>query len=408
MIYSFLDKVSHVVLPEVFPNPFNDDPPELARLAGLHLQNKLKQYHDQPAGMIGVLVIKDLNSKFSYIASYSDELVYDSENIQFISVPGLEDEKLSICNPEGVHRPIKSFFDKTHLIKGIGKCATSRLLNYANLHKLTPVAVTEFWWGAASSNEVRHHGQFYPSSRGKCLPLFSFLMGEKTFSPFIVPGLKDFKEGRLDILYEDDFLVAVNKPAGMLSVPGKQVKDSVITRLKQERAELEFLTLLHRLDMMTSGILIAAKDAESHKKVQKQFMDRDVGKRYVAVLEKPWTEWDHEVSGEINLPLRVDLEDRPRQLICHRFGKNAISRWEKIENISLAGKSRASVNFFPKTGRTHQLRVHAAHSSGLDNPILGDTLYGQKSDRLYLHADKLVFRHPADGRQIEISSAAPF
>jgi tRNA pseudouridine32 synthase/23S rRNA pseudouridine746 synthase len=191
-------------------------------------------------------------------------------------------------------------------------------------------------------------------------------------------------EGKeLAIVFEDDYLLLVNKPAEFLSVPGKQITDSVQTRIKTLYPNA---MIVHRLDMSTSGLLIFGKTPDIYKKLQAQFIKRNVKKRYVAQLDGVLSE----DSGSINLPLRGDLHNRPNQIVCFEQGKPAQTHWEVIERKD----NKTLVYFYPITGRTHQLRVHAAHSLGLNTPIVGDDLYGTKADRLHLHAERITFVHP--------------
>jgi tRNA pseudouridine32 synthase/23S rRNA pseudouridine746 synthase len=208
-------------------------------------------------------------------------------------------------------------------------------------------------------------------------------------------------EGKeLPIIYEDDYLLLVNKPAEFLSVPGKTIDDSVQTRIQHKYPSATGPLLVHRLDMSTSGIILIAKKKDIHESLQKQFLKRTVEKRYIALLQG----YVKSSQGEIELPLRVDLVDRPRQLVCYEHGKKALTKYEVLERT----KGHTRVYFYPHTGRTHQLRVHAAHATGLNAPIIGDDLYGQKSDRLYLHAEFLSFWHPITKERMEISCSAPF
>jgi len=194
----------------------------------------------------------------------------------------------------------------------------------------------------------------------------------------------------------------VNKPHGLLSVPGKEVQDSVLTRLQKRYPKATGALLVHRLDLSTSGLLLVAKNSETHKALQKQFLKRTIKKRYVAVLSKELPE--DQSQGVIELPLRVDIDDRPRQRVCFTHGKLAKTHWKVI------GRKRGQtrVYFYPITGRTHQLRVHASHKDGLNIPIKGDELYGTEGERLLLHAEQLIFIHPATGQRIEVRVAAPF
>jgi tRNA pseudouridine32 synthase/23S rRNA pseudouridine746 synthase len=268
---------------------------------------------------------------------------------------------------------------------GAGECCAPKLLQYAYQHHLTPIAMAEFWWGASPASEIRKHKLFYPSCRGKCEPILGHMLQGLNVDPN--PMKENPAEGKeLEIIYEDDEILLVNKPSEFLSVPGKTISDSVFTRMETYLPQATGPLLVHRLDMSTSGILLVAKNKDAHAYLQDQFIRRIVKKRYVALLDGELTE----KSGIIDLPLRVDLDDRPRQLVCYEHGKTAKTEWELIEVKN--GKSK--VYFYPLTGRTHQLRVHSAHPKGLNMPITGDDLYGTKADRLHLHAEQLTFKHP--------------
>lgn len=282
---------------------------------------------------------------------------------------------------------------------GAGECAAPKLLQYAFLHGLKPISMAEFWWGASPASEVRKHKQFYPACRGKCEPILAHMLQGMPLDPNPMAGPPD--EGiRIDIVYEDEYIIIVNKPAEFLSVPGINVQDSVYTRIRQKYPEATGPLMVHRLDMSTSGIILIAKTKEAYHHLQNQFLRRSVKKRYVALLEGIIPENE----GVIDLPLRVDLEDRPRQLVCYEHGKPAQTRWQVLERKD----GRTKIHFYPITGRTHQLRVHASHSLGLNTPIVGDDLYGSKADRLHLHAECLEFTHPASGETVSISVDAPF
>ena len=276
---------------------------------------------------------------------------------------------------------------------GAGECAAPKLLHYAYQNGLRPVALAEFWWGASPKSEVRTHKQYYPSCRGKCEPILGhMLLGLDVDDN---PMLQNPAVGKtIETVFEDEHLLVVNKPAEFLSVPGKTISDSVMTRMQEKYPEATGPLIVHRLDMATSGLMLIAKSKRVHKKLQLQFLDRSIKKRYVALL-------DGEVAqseGIIDLPLRVDLDDRPRQVVCDEYGKIAKTKWEAIEQAE--GKTR--VYFYPITGRTHQLRVHAAHSLGLKTPIVGDDLYGRKADRLHLHAESIEFQHPISKERMTI------
>lgn len=292
----------------------------------------------------------------------------------------------SFLNKFGKTKSLGAIFSETVFGKppaAAGECATPKLLHYAFLNDLKPIAMAEFWWGASPKSDVRKHKQFYPACTGKCEPILKHMLEgiETDENPF----LKNFAEGKqLEIIYEDASFVIVNKPFDLLTVPGINVQDSVYSRLKI-MLESEPL-IIHRLDMPTSGLLVVAKTKAAHKNIQNQFLNRKVNKRYTALLSR---EIERE-QGAINLPLRMNIEDRPRQMVCFESGKKAVTTFEVIEKKN--GKTK--IYFYPLTGRTHQLRVHAAHELGLNAPIVGDDLYGNTADRLYLHAALLEFTHP--------------
>lgn len=282
---------------------------------------------------------------------------------------------------------------------GAGECAAPKLLHFAYQNDLKPIALAEFWWGASPKSEVRKHGNFYPSCRGKCEPILGFMLeGLQVDSN---PMLELPKYVRpLDIVFEDDALVVINKPAEFLSVPGKSLLPSIYDLVKEKYPEATGPLIVHRLDMATSGILLLTKTKEANKRMQAQFIEKRIQKRYVALLDGVIENRE----GVIDLPLRLDVDDRPRQLVCYEHGKVAKTRWEIIDE--LYGRTR--VYFYPITGRTHQLRVHAAHKDGLNTPILGDDLYGKRGKRLHLHAEQITFEHPTTREQQTITVPAPF
>jgi len=268
---------------------------------------------------------------------------------------------------------------------GAGECAAPKLLQYAYLHDLTPICMAEFWWGESPKSEIRRHKRFYPSCRGKCEPILGHMLQGLSVddNPLLATPTTP---GDLEIIYEDDDVVAVNKPAEFLSVPGKTSLDSVYDRMVKKYPNATGPLIIHRLDMATSGILLLAKTKEANKYIQYQFIHRTVKKRYVALLEGEISEDE----GLVDLPIRLDLNDRPRQLVCDEHGKPAQTKWKVLDR----SMNRTRIQFFPITGRTHQLRVHAAHPRGLNTPILGDDLYGNPGPRLHLHAEYLEFVHP--------------
>ena len=266
-----------------------------------------------------------------------------------------------------------------------GECAAPKLLQYAFQNDLEPICMAEFWWGDSPKSEVRKHGQFYPACTGKCEPILGhMLQGIELNENLLLKQNSTVEE--LEILYQDDDLVVINKPEEFLSVPGIEIKDSVYLRIKHQFPLATGPIIVHRLDMSTSGILVLALNKESHKLLQQQFIKRKVHKRYIALLDG---NIEHD-NGFIDLPLRVDLDDRPRQMVCYEHGKTAQTKYEIITRKN----NKTLVYFYPITGRTHQLRMHASHRLGLNAPIIGDDLYGKKANRLHLHAESLEFTHP--------------
>lgn len=280
---------------------------------------------------------------------------------------------------------------------GSGECAAPKMLQYAFSNEMTPLCMAEFWYGKSPSHEIRRHGQYYPACKSKCEPILQFMLQGLETDPNPLEEDKHCNTP-LTIVYEDQWIVVVNKPAGMLSVPGKQSKDSVLKRLKSMYPTATGPLLVHRLDMDTSGLLIATKDKETHKLMQKLFHEQKIKKRYTAILEGNTCKSE----GIITLPIRPDYTDRPRQVVDVLHGKPALTHYQVISQH----QKRTLTAFYPVTGRTHQLRVHAAHPQGLNCPIVGDVLYGQKADRLYLHAASLTFLHPITGKEITITKEA--
>lgn len=281
---------------------------------------------------------------------------------------------------------------------GAGECAAPKLLQFAFLHHLRPVAMGEFWWGASPKAEIRKHLHFYPACIGKCEPILKYMLNglEVEANP-----LEASPPCRVATVYEDAWIWVVDKPAGMLSVPGKGNRPSVYGAAKERFPDATGPLVVHRLDMHTSGLLVVAKTKEAHGQLQKQFLDKTIEKEYIAILEGN-VERD---EGEINLPLLLDYEHRPQQKVDYEHGKPATTKYKVLARNS-DGTTR--VAFYPQTGRTHQLRVHAAHPLGLNAPIKGDMLYGTPSVRLYLHAASIRFRHPADGRMLSLHAPVPF
>ena len=282
---------------------------------------------------------------------------------------------------------------------GSGECTAPKLLQYAYQHSLKPIAMAEFWWGAAPKSAIRQHKNYYPSCYSKCQPILNhMLQGLKVEDN---PLLINPAQGKdLSIVYQDSDMLVVNKPAEFLSVPGKNIEDSVYLRIKTQFPQASGPLIVHRLDMSTSGLLIIALNKRAHKALQKQFIERSIEKRYVALVTGSVVE----DSGTIELPLILDFDDKPRQMVCYEHGKHALTTWQVLERKN----NTTRLHLFPKTGRTHQLRVHCAHKLGLNMPIVGDDHYGTKAQRLHLHAEYLSLSHPINHSKLEFEVAADF
>ena len=288
---------------------------------------------------------------------------------------------------------------------GTGECCEPKLLQYAFVHGMRPVEMAMFWWGEPPKTEIRQHGQFYPACNGKCKPLLTWMLKGMNVA---ANALETEAEQSIEIIYEDHDLAVIVKPSGMLTVPGRSKRLSVETILRQRWNENDTPIIVHRLDMATSGLLVVARNRYAHKQLQAQFKERTIQKRYVALLS---TDLLNRVGlpkeGTISLPMCADVLDRPRQIVDKNKGKTAITHYKIVGKTPLQDShysEAVKVELCPITGRTHQLRVHCAHSEGLACPILGDTLYGKRADRLYLHAEYLAFTHPTTGKPLSFES----
>lgn len=284
---------------------------------------------------------------------------------------------------------------------GAGECAAPKLLQQAYLHGWKPIAMAEFWWGDSPKTEIRHHGHYYPACKGKCEPILQHMLQGLQVEENPMLKRMQVPSQNLEIVYEDPWLSVINKPAGMLSVPGKEDAVSVYSLMREQYPEADGPLTVHRLDMATSGLMLIAKSKRVHQNLQAQFKNRLVRKRYVALLEGIVPK----DKGTVDLPLCLNPLDRPRQMVHTEHGKPAITDYQVLERLD--GK-RTRIAFYPRTGRTHQLRIHAAHPLGLHCPIIGDELYGEKADRLYLHAEYLEFTHPITGETVRITKEAEF
>ena len=306
-----------------------------------------------------------------------------------------------VSNALGQSKTISQVFADRGIVPpgGTGDCAAPKLLQYAYTHGLRPLAMGEFWYGVSPSREVRHQGAFYPACTGKCGPLLSFMMEGLDVEP---NPLDREAEESVRTVYEDDDIIVVDKPSGMLSVPGKTAQTSLQEILSRRNGKPMYSC--HRLDMDTSGLMVFAKSAECQAAIQHQLETRQVRKEYTAVLCPSDSPFEGAMEGTIDLPLITDWDDRPRQMVDFEHGKKAVTEYV-ILSISQAGEM--TVRFIPHTGRTHQLRVHAAHPLGLGRPIRGDRLYGgldkTSPDQipLQLRATYLSFAHPSTGKTVE-------
>lgn len=303
---------------------------------------------------------------------------------------------------------------------GSGECCEPKLLQYAYQHGYKPLQMAMFWWGESPKEEIRHHLQFYPACNGKCKPILHWMLPPSVFEspasaengiggqkgPF--PKQVEMLYEQVETLYEDCELTVIHKPAGLLSVPGKDAaQPSVYALMRRKYPEATGPLIVHRLDMATSGLMIIAKTEFAYHRLQKEFLNHRVQKKYIAIIsEKEISGKEIPEKGIISLPLLPDYLNRPRQIVNHEQGKEAITEYEILERID---GSHLRIALYPKTGRTHQLRVHCAHQEGLNAPILGDPLYGnEKAARLHLHAEEITFEHPLTGKKITIKRKADF
>lgn len=283
---------------------------------------------------------------------------------------------------------------------GSGECCEPKLLQYAYSFGYKPLQMAMFWWGESPKEEIRHHLHFYPACNGKCKPILQWMLPASTFEPAAV-DLSLYN--KVETLYEDREIAVIHKPEGLLSVPGKDAaQPSVHALMRSKYPEATGPLIVHRLDMSTSGVMMIAKTEFAYHRLQKAFLNHQIQKKYVAIISGK----DIPEKGIISLPLMPDYLDRPRQIVDHELGKEAITEYEVLEPVD---DSHLRIALYPKTGRTHQLRVHCAHQEGLNAPILGDPLYGNETAaRLHLHAEEITFEHPLTGKKMTITRKADF
>ena len=283
---------------------------------------------------------------------------------------------------------------------GSGECCEPKLLQYAYSLGYKPLQMAMFWWGESPKEEIRHHLHFYPACNGKCKPILQWMLPASTFELAAV-DLSIYN--KVETLYEDREIAVIHKPEGLLSVPGKDAaQPSIYALMRSKYPEATGPLIVHRLDMSTSGVMMIAKTEFAYHRLQKAFLNHQIQKKYVAIISGK----DIPEKGIISLPLMPDYLDRPRQIVDHEQGKEAITEYEVLEPVD---DSHLRIALYPKTGRTHQLRVHCAHQEGLNAPILGDPLYGnEKAARLHLHAEEITFEHPLTGKKMTITRKADF
>ena len=329
---------------------------------------------------------------------------------RMLNAEGEEKDLLEIFRDTALEdQPNLSLLSKRAALKmvppaGSGECCEPKLLQYAFRHHLKPLQMAMFWWGESPKEEIRHHLQFYPACNGKCKPILRWMLPEvNTMLNHASQPLT------LETLYEDRELAVICKPAGMLSVPGKEPGvTSVYSIMRGKYPEATGPLIVHRLDMATSGLMVIAKTEFAYHRLQEQFASHQIQKKYIAIVCAK--EGSIQPEGLLSLPLMPDYLDRPRQIVNHEQGKEAITEYKVLGNEENEGNNQhLRLALYPQTGRTHQLRVHCAHREGLNAPILGDPLYGcEKAPRLYLHAESIRFTHPLSGKEIFIERKADF
>lgn len=427
--------------PQRFTYPFCYEPHPLCREAAAEVQQYIAAHEeirsDADRGkMFGVLVVESSDG-LAFLAAYSGLLagrndwdyfvppVYDAQqpdghfkttereislatHLSPLTSKQMSQElqlwlfhQYQLLNAHGETKDLvdiwQSYYNRPKLLQkfplppgGTGDCCAPKLLQYAYRHGLKPVCMAEFWWGAPTKEELRQHLNYYPACRGKCKPILTWMLQGLDVDPD--PETLGLQHLEIPTVYEDNDLLVIDKPSGILSVPGR-IEDYSVETVMRERYPDSIVA--HRLDMGTSGLLIVAKNGEAYRILQQQFIHHEVRKKYLALLEQPG-----QGTGVISLPLRPDPMNRPRQVVDMLHGKRAVTRYEYISDRLVA--------LWPETGRTHQLRIHCAHPDGLANPIVGDELYGTRDKRLCLHAAEIWFRHPVTGSEMHFETTPNF
>lgn len=423
--------------PERFTYPFFYEPHPLCLLAAEEVKQEIRRINPKEGKMFGILVVETAQQQLGFLAAYSGLLeghndwgyfvppIFDAQqpNGYFKTrereIMASEEHKqmsqelqtwlfhqYQLLNARGETKDLVDVWQDYHCSErirrkfplppgGTGDCCAPKLLQYAYKEGLKPICMAEFWWGESPKNLIRHHEQFYPACRGKCKPVLTWMMQGLDVDPS--PEETNISHLGAEIVYEDEAVVVVNKPSGMLSMPGRQETYSVAT-WAEERWPGSMVA--HRLDMSTSGIILVAKTEEAYHALQEQFTERVIKKKYFAIVEGiPKNE-----HGIVNLPLSSDPMNRPCQIVDHEHGKQAITEYR----ILATRQDYTLLALWPHTGRTHQLRMHCAHHEGLGCPILGDELYGRKAERLYLQAQAITFVHPVTNKRMHFELPYPF
>lgn len=423
--------------PERFTYPFFYEPHPLCLLAAEEVKQEIRRINPKEGKMFGVLVVETAQQQLGFLAAYSGLLeghndwgyfvppIFDAQqpNGYFKTrereIMASEEHKqmsqelqtwlfhqYQLLNARGETKDLVDVWQDYHCSErirrkfplppgGTGDCCAPKLLQYAYKEGLKPICMAEFWWGESPKNLIRHHEQFYPACRGKCKPVLTWMMQGLDVDPS--PEETNTSHLGAEIVYEDEAVVAVNKPSGMLSMPGRQETYSIAT-WAEERWPGSMVA--HRLDMSTSGIILVAKTEEAYHALQEQFTERVIKKKYFAIVEGiPKDE-----HGIVKLPLSSDPMNRPCQIVDYEHGKQAITEYR----ILTTRQGHTLLALWPHTGRTHQLRMHCAHHEGLGCPILGDELYGRKAERLYLQAQAITFVHPVTNKRMHFELPYPF
>lgn len=452
---------TNIERPHRFTYPFCYEPHPLAVLAAQEVQRQLAQMALTEGKMFGVLVVETADGQLGFLAAYSGLLegrndwpyfvppVFDAQRPdghfkqeeQLISAMRDDSQRCErrhrsqqlqlwlfnqyqFLNAHGERKDVLHVWQDYHCSErirkkyplppgGTGDCCAPKLLQAAYGQGLKPVCMAEFWWGPSPRTEVRQHAQFYPACRGKCKPVLTWMLQGLEVDPN-PEELRGQPHLDITVVYEDDAIIVINKPSGLLSVPGRIGSYSVATILSQR---FPGSLLAHRLDMGTSGLMVAGKNRDVYRQLQQQFADHTIKKRYLALLETEESGQENLLHnpdlsqqpvlltrplnrGRIELPLLCDPINRPRQVVDYERGKTAVTDFEMAE--------ANHVRLYPHTGRTHQLRIHCAHPDGLGRPIRGDELYGHPADRLYLHAEWIELTHPVTGQRISFEQEADF